>query len=35
VGQPVREADPETGLPIVHRRAIDTLGQMLVSCLSR
>lgn len=29
VGEPVREADPETGLPVVHRRTIDTLGQML------
>jgi hypothetical protein len=26
---PVREADPETGLTVIHRRAIDTLGQML------
>lgn len=26
---PVREADPETGLTVVHRRAVDTLGQML------
>ncbi|GIX10347.1 DUF6456 domain-containing protein [Elioraea sp.] len=28
-GPPVREADPETGLTVIHRRAIDTLGQML------
>jgi len=28
-GPPVREADPDTGLTVVHRRAIDTLGQML------
>lgn len=25
----VREADPETGMPVVHRYAIDTLGVML------
>jgi hypothetical protein len=25
----VREADPETGAPVVHRYAIDTLGVML------
>ena len=31
VGEPVREADPETGLPVVHRRAVDTLGQMLAN----
>ncbi|WP_198368778.1 hypothetical protein [Roseomonas rosulenta] len=31
VGEPVREADPETGLPTVHRRAVDTLGQMLAN----
>ena len=30
-GPPVREADPETGLTVVHRRAIDTLGQMLAN----
>jgi len=29
VGEPVREADPETGTPVVHRYAIDTLGVML------
>lgn len=28
---PIREADPETGTPVVHRRAIDTLGQMLAN----
>ncbi|WP_203072189.1 hypothetical protein [Falsiroseomonas ponticola] len=26
---PVREADPETGTPVQHRRAVDTLGMML------
>ena len=31
VGEAVREADPETGLPVVHRRAVDTLGQMLAN----
>jgi len=31
IGEPVREADPETGLPVVHRRAVDTLGQMLAN----
>ena len=31
VGEPVREADPDTGLPVVHRRTIDTLGQMLAN----
>ena len=31
MGEPVREADPETGLPVVHRRAVDTLGQMLAN----
>ena len=31
VGEAVREADPETGLPAVHRRAVDTLGQMLAN----
>lgn len=29
--EPVREADPETGVPVLHRRAIDTLGQMLAN----
>lgn len=28
---PVREADPETGSPIAHRRAVDTLGLMLAN----
>ena len=27
----VREADPETGIPVEHRRAVDTLGQMLAN----
>jgi hypothetical protein len=27
--EPVREADPETGTPVQHRRAIDTLALML------
>jgi hypothetical protein len=27
--EPVREADPETGSPVQHRRAVDTLGLML------
>ena len=31
VGEPMREADPETGLPVVHRRTVDTLGQMLAN----
>ena len=31
VGEAVREADPETGLPVVHRRTVDTLGQMLAN----
>ena len=31
VGEPVREADPQTGLPVVHRRTVDTLGQMLAN----
>lgn len=26
---PIREADPETGTPVQHRRAVDTLGLML------
>jgi hypothetical protein len=26
---PIREADPETGSPVQHRRAVDTLGMML------
>ncbi len=29
--EPIREADPETGVPVVHRRAVDTLGQMLAN----
>jgi hypothetical protein len=29
--EPVREADPETGTPVSHRRAVDTLGQMLIN----
>lgn len=29
--EPVREADPETGTPVQHRRAVDTLGMMLVN----
>ena len=29
--EPVREADPETGRPVLHRRAIDTLGLMLAN----
>jgi len=29
--EPTREADPETGLTVVHRRAVDTLGQMLAN----
>jgi hypothetical protein len=28
---PTREADPETGTPVQHRRAIDTLGQLLAN----
>lgn len=27
--EPVREADPDTGVPVQHRRAVDTLGMML------
>ena len=27
--EPIREADPETGTPLQHRRAVDTLGLML------
>lgn len=27
-GPPIREADPETGLTVIHRRAIDTLAAM-------
>lgn len=29
--EPAREADPETGTPVLHRRAIDTLGLMLAN----
>jgi hypothetical protein len=29
--EPVREADPETGVPVQHRRAVDTLGMMLAN----
>ncbi|MCQ4159202.1 hypothetical protein NON00_04605 [Roseomonas sp. GC11] len=29
--EPMREADPETGTPIAHRRAVDTLGLMLAN----
>ena len=29
--EPIREADPETGTPVQHRRAVDTLGQMLLN----
>ena len=28
---PIREADPDTGSPVAHRRAVDTLGQMLAN----
>lgn len=28
---PVRAADPETGSPVEHRRAVDTLGMMLAN----
>ena len=27
-GEPIRDADPETGSPVQHRRAVDTLGAM-------
>jgi hypothetical protein len=27
--EPIRETDPETGTPVQHRRAVDTLGMML------
>jgi hypothetical protein len=29
--EPLRESDPETGVPVLHRRAIDTLGMMLAN----
>ncbi len=28
---PIRDADPETGSPVEHRRAVDTLGHMLAN----
>ena len=28
---PIREADPETGRPVQHRRVVDTLGMMLAN----
>ena len=28
---PIRDADPETGSPVQHRRAVDTLGMMLAN----
>jgi hypothetical protein len=28
---PIRDTDPETGSPILHRRAVDTLGMMLAN----
>ena len=28
---PIREADPDTGTPVEHRRAVDTLGMMLAN----
>jgi len=28
---PIRDADPETGVPVAHRRAVDTLGMMLAN----
>jgi hypothetical protein len=31
VSAPTREADPETGSPVQHRRAVDTLGLMLTN----
>jgi len=31
VSAPVRDADPETGAPVEHRRAVDTLGLMLAN----
>jgi hypothetical protein len=31
LSEPVREADPETGSPMQHRRAVDTLGLMLAN----
>jgi hypothetical protein len=29
--EPIRETDPETGSPVQHRRAVDTLGLMLAN----
>lgn len=29
--EPTRDTDPETGSPVQHRRAVDTLGQMLAN----
>jgi hypothetical protein len=29
--EPIRDTDPETGSPVQHRRAVDTLGQMLAN----
>ena len=29
--EPIRSADPETGTPVAHRRAVDTLGLMLTN----
>lgn len=29
--EPIREADPDTGTPVQHRRAVDTLGLMLAN----
>lgn len=29
--EPIREADPDTGTPVQHRRAVDTLGMMLAN----
>jgi hypothetical protein len=29
--EPVRAADPETGTPVAHRRAVDALGMMLAN----
>ena len=31
ISLPIREADPETGTPVRHRRAVDTLGMMLAN----
>jgi len=29
--EPIREADPDTGSPVAHVRAVDTLGLMLAN----